>query len=248
MTNYSDLLNLLSGCLNILTVDDSEVILRLIKGTLSPIRAYKVYNASSAKEADCLLGKEIKFHACISDMGLNDINNNEFYLIEKYGKTIPFIVLTGRNDTPMGFKCREKDAHAIIQKETDETLLKIKTAVKYSAVRSRLDGELLKNHIDILMKAQPKNVSEWAREIGISDSRLRKAWQQAYERNPKHILFLHRLLNFVIQEDDLDEKEQNDNFNPDNQNYKAEYIQMMEYLNCNRSVLKKCGKTGDGFI
>jgi len=199
-------------------------------------------------EANALLDGGQPFHACIMDLGLTDIDGDELYLLKKFSSSMPFIVLTARHDTKRGFESKDEGARTLVEKETPATLLEVKSATSKNAIRARLDGEQLRHHIDVLMKVRPRNVSEWAAEIGVTDSRLRKAWQHAYRRNPKHVLFLHKLLRYAVHIDDPDKNEPGLGLRPDPQIDEAEYNRMLEYLHCNRTALKECGKSGGGFI
>ena len=37
----------------------------------------------------------LRFHACILDLGMNDIENDEFYILRQYAYHCPIVVLTG---------------------------------------------------------------------------------------------------------------------------------------------------------
>ena len=44
-----------------------------------------------------------------------------------------------------------------------------------------------------MKEEQPRNVSDWANRVGITDTYLRKLWSEHYFLTPKHVLFLYKL-------------------------------------------------------
>jgi CheY-like chemotaxis protein len=78
---------LFKNTVNVLVVDDMPVITGLVREFLELFNIYTVSTANSTREALDLIEKADKrYHACLFDLGMNDVAGNEFHLLDTYKK------------------------------------------------------------------------------------------------------------------------------------------------------------------
>ena len=110
---------LLKHSVNVLVVDDMQVFWTRVKGLLDIFGIYSVRIAESTREAlEIIKNSEKRFHACVLDRGMDDVERNEFHLLDTFGKTIPFIIMTAREEPDQTFQCGRRGAKAFIRKAT----------------------------------------------------------------------------------------------------------------------------------
>ncbi len=83
------------------------------------LKSYKLYNVtcvSTAKEANALLMSKKRFHVCLTDLGICDINNDEYYLLKKFSSRLPFIIMADKDSLKLGFEIRKLGAFGAIKK------------------------------------------------------------------------------------------------------------------------------------
>jgi DNA-binding NtrC family response regulator len=78
---------LFKNTVNVLVVDDMPLITRAVQEFLEMFKIYTVNTANSTKEAMDITEKtEKRYHACLFDLGMNDVACNEFHLLDTYKK------------------------------------------------------------------------------------------------------------------------------------------------------------------
>jgi DNA-binding NtrC family response regulator len=78
--------------IKILVVDDEFALVDLHLEHLTSYELYDVTCAYNATTADKILSSSKRFHVCMMDLGLYDMNNDEYFLIKKYSPRISFII------------------------------------------------------------------------------------------------------------------------------------------------------------
>jgi DNA-binding NtrC family response regulator len=110
---------ILKHTVNVLVVDDMFASWSRVRGLLDIFGIYSVHIAESAKTALKTINTSgRRFHACLLDRGINDMERNEFYLLDTFGKTIPFLIVTARDYSEETFTCGRKGALAYIRKDS----------------------------------------------------------------------------------------------------------------------------------
>lgn len=181
---------------NVLVVDDMPEILAMVEGLLDIFGIYAVHTAESTREALEIIAQcEDRFHACLFDLGMNDVESNEFHLLDKFGKTIPFIIMTATDDTEKAFECNKRGAKAFIKKATPSFNRKLVSSLDKFALLNMIcpgyaegDEGLLCRCVEALVETNPLQVNDWAREVDVLESKLRKEWKKQLVINPKHAL------------------------------------------------------------
>ena len=101
--------------IEVLIVDDDPCILDLHEECLSRYKMYSVSKASCAKEANEIFLSKRRIHVCLLDLGITDMDRDEYYLLKKFSLKTSFIVVTGRDSLEEGFKARNLGAYAAIK-------------------------------------------------------------------------------------------------------------------------------------
>lgn len=191
--------------IRLLAVDDEPSILNAYSEFLDSYKLYDVTCVSSAKEGANLLSSSKRFHVCISDLGILDIGNDEYYLIKTFSHKTVFIVVTARDDLDKGFQSKASGAFAVLRKSINFLSLDLVNMINEAYVRSimlpeRIDN--LKPVINEIVKAfclhKPATISKWAQHACVEARYLRKAWSDCYGYSPRYFLWLHRILADVL--------------------------------------------------
>lgn len=193
----------ITGLINLLVVDDDHSLLGLVKDIFSSIPLYTIHSATSYGEAFQLLRSGKRFHVCILDLGIYDIDNDEYILLKQYAHHCSIIILTGSRSPAKGAMCIQLGARAVIEKGADLKIFDLVEAVNINALINIVNfryhynsGETLSLATKILFEKKPKSVTAWADFMRISDRQLRNLWHANSGFSAKHILFL---FNFLLQ-------------------------------------------------
>jgi len=196
----------LEKTINILVVDDEDFQLALYKELLQDHRLLQIYTASTGREAEKILRGKTPVHMCFFDLGITDIDNDEYYLLKRYGQWLPFIIVSGASDMERAFEARAFGASKLIEKPIDveeDKFWNIFTDSFLNQVivpKSSLDKtHLLYECCRIVREEKPLNVSDWGRKAGIHASYLRRLWNDCYNASPKKVLFLYQLFNKALR-------------------------------------------------
>ena len=189
----------LSGTINLLVVEDEPYSLGSALEFLEsiPLISYKVVNSSSAALSEFKSGN--RYHVCITDLGISDVNGDEFFLVRQFSKMCSIIVLTGSKSPLKGAKCIQCGARAVIEKGTSFNLREyfniLKKCILLNIVDSRYNefcNDVLSPAVEVLFEKNPASVTEWADCLRISDRQLRNLWHNS-GFSAKHVLFLYGL-------------------------------------------------------
>lgn len=180
----------------VLVVDDMPELLCTMDAMLDIFQIYSVHTADSTRRAlEIIANSKERFHACLFDLGMSDVERNEFHLLDKFGTTIPFIVTTGMDDIEKAFECERRGAKAIIKKATVGFNKKLLSSLDRFALLNMLcprhvnsEDVFLARCVEALTKSNPEKVCDWAREANADGGRLRKEWKRQFGMTPKHAL------------------------------------------------------------
>ena len=187
--------------LNILIVEDDPLSRTLLCELLEPASCYAVHTATTNGKALELLRSGKRFHACIIDLGINDVEDDEFYLLRHYARHSSIIVLTGSPSPQKGAACIQLGARAVFEKGTTFNgrlfFQHLNRMVLINVVNHRFNewsGDTLNLATRTLFETNPRSVTDWAESMRITDRQLRNLWHSGLGFGAKHVLFLYNCL------------------------------------------------------
>lgn len=185
--------------ISILFIDDDPELLLLYKDIIKDHPLYNGMFASNADQAQNIIQND-KPHFCVLDLGINDIDQDEFYLIKKFSPRIPFIIISGSMDMERAFKATRLGAAGMIAKPPEFTLSKFWDTLADVFCNSVITPGLpananqqLKICCEAIKTVLPESVSEWAANVNISESYLRKLWSECFTTSPKYMLAKYKM-------------------------------------------------------
>jgi CheY-like chemotaxis protein len=184
-------------CIEILVVDDDPCILDLHEECLARHKMYNISKASCAKEANEIFLSERRIHVCLLDLGIADMDRDEYYLLKKFSTKTSFIVVTGRDSLEEGFKARNLGAYAAIKKpikfEEPSFIHNINDAflqTTFKKIAGENDKSVVVDAVNILMTDKPADMKIWTEMLNVDEGYLRKIWKRYFDCQPRHMLIL----------------------------------------------------------
>jgi DNA-binding NarL/FixJ family response regulator len=189
----------LERSIKILVVDDDWSIASAHTDILNFYKLYDVTGVTSAQKADEAMSSPARVHVCLLDLGLSDIDNDEYYLIKKYAPRISFIIVSARDSLQSGFRASTCGACAIVNKPVDFSKTDLVDLINSAFLRSLIIPDknkkcktVIKDAAEAFISTKPASVSEWAGRIGIEERYLRKVWAASFGYQPKYVIWLYR--------------------------------------------------------
>lgn len=190
----------LDGILNILLIEDDPISKSLIEDLLSVEPVYTVHSAQSSQKALELLKSGLRFHICLMDLGLSDVQNDEFFILKQYAQHCSIIVLTGSSSPTKGATCIKLGARGVFEKGSALNLKELLYSIHLNTLISIINHRFNEYNIDtinlatrILFEKKPATVTEWANYMRISDRQLRNLWHNGSGTSAKYTLYLYTL-------------------------------------------------------
>lgn len=187
----------LDGTLNLLVVDRDSRSRDMITRLVEPVSCYTVHTAGSSGEGLELLRSGKRFHGCTLELGMADVEQDEFYLLRQYGFHCSMIVVTGSTSPHKGAECIRLGARAVFEKGagfSDTVFLHtLERMILINIVNHRYNewvGDTLNTATRVLFERKPASVTGWADLLRISDRQLRNLWHTSCGFSAKHVLFL----------------------------------------------------------
>ncbi len=195
----------LNKTLNLLFIEDNNEFKDFILDLFEPVHLYTISTASSNTEALKYLRSGLRFHACILDLGMNDIENDEFYILRQYAYHCPIIVLTGSSSPNKGATCIQLGARAVLEKGASFDSREFFNIVSQNSILSIVNhrysefgADTLNFATKVLIEKKPQSVTEWAGHLRITDRQLRNLWHTGSGFSAKYILFIHNMLSSAL--------------------------------------------------
>ena len=136
----------LEKTIEILVLHDEPAILELYSEYLSLYKPYNVITASCSKEARAILLSNNRIRVCIMDVGLMDLNNDEYYFIKEFSSKTSFILVTGRDSLEAGFKAHSLGVCAVIKKPGNFETISIINEINNAFLQSIFMKETKENY------------------------------------------------------------------------------------------------------
>jgi CheY-like chemotaxis protein len=195
----------LDNILNILIIEDDPDSMALIKEILSEQSVFCIHSAMSSQEALNLLKSGKRFHICIMDLGLSDIQNDEFFILKQYAQHTSIIILTGSSSPQKGALCIKNGARGVFEKGTSLNIREFLMAIHHNTLISIINHRYNEYNPDtinlatkILFEKKPSSVTEWADYMKISDRQLRNLWHNGSGFSAKYTLSIYTLFSTVF--------------------------------------------------
>jgi DNA-binding NarL/FixJ family response regulator len=191
-----NLFSILRRTVNVLIVDDLPQVTFLLREHLESFEIYRVHTASCSKEAlDLIKTGKCRFHVCLMDLGLDDIEDNEFYLMDNFCNEIPFIVISGQEDTEKSFAAKNHGAMGYYRKDCSDFIRKVIAALNGQAIKNMIFPRNVESTnipmtkcMESLLSDMPEQIRDLAIQANISDRQLRYEWEENFGFCPKYSL------------------------------------------------------------
>ncbi|MFP4163558.1 MAG: hypothetical protein ACLFQB_06795 [Chitinispirillaceae bacterium] len=190
----------LDGTINLLFLDDQPLVLDLLEAIFEPVKLYSLHKAPTSKKALELLSSDTRIHACVMDLGVKDLDDDEFTILKRFGSGVSFIVLTGSHCPSKGFDAYRLGAKAVVEKSGHLEGTALLKAVNKHALENILNPHFHEQSEDtssistkMLLQHSPETVTRWAQQLGITDRQLRKIWKNSIGFSAKTSLFTFNL-------------------------------------------------------
>jgi CheY-like chemotaxis protein len=192
----------LERSIGICMVDDDPVILESYSKILRRYPLYDVTTSSNAFEANSILSSGRRFHVCIMDLGLTDIDNDEFYLVKTFSPATSFVVLAaGKDSIQAGFECGKYGTFSVFKKPVDfskiEFINTVNEAFIYSLVntgKEKYCKPVIEKIVESLIIFYPENINEWAYNACVTEQYLRRVWNTIYGYQPRYFLWFYKMM------------------------------------------------------
>ncbi|MBD3243573.1 MAG: response regulator [Chitinivibrionales bacterium] len=192
----------LRGSFRVLLVDRDERTLAKHQDIIEEIPLIEAHTARSAAEATRMLYDGRRWHAVVTDLGIDDINGDEYALMRRFGDEIPFVVCSSQASLEKGLECARFGARLIVQKHgavADRRRLKERVAycVQLSIINPAFrpgSTDSLSRATDALFTKCPQSVSEWSSMTHVTERELRYLWRKNSGAAVKEVLGMYHIV------------------------------------------------------
>lgn len=170
------------GPIRILVVDDYVEVREYATAMLAEFPLYDVNAVSTAAGAACRIAdKAAPVHVCLLDLGLADIQGDQFYLLRRYALRTAFIIVTGSGNAEDGYRARELGAVGLLLKPVSFISLPLHSLIAQAFLKAALgllDTANLKPTLlavsEVLLNRTPSTVQRWSEQCGVTHEYLRR--------------------------------------------------------------------------
>lgn len=192
----------LRGSFRVLLVDRDERTLAKHQDIIEEIPLIETYTARSASEAARMLRDGRRWHACVTDLGIDDLDGDEFALMRRYGDDVPFVVCSSQASLEKGLECARQGARLIVQKHGivgDRRRLKERVAycVQLSIINPAYrpgNTDSLSRATDALFTNCPRTVAEWSSMTHVTERELRYLFRKNNGAAVKEVLGMYHIV------------------------------------------------------
>jgi len=196
----------LNGLLNVLVIDpDASVKVRLYDPLFMQIPCCSVRYVTSNTEALQTLKSGKRFHVCITELAINDVEDDPFYILRHYSSHSSIAVVTSHTSAAAGAEAVHLGARAVFDKgdnfDREHFFHTFRRMALINVINCRFNeclGDTLTGATRTLFEKQPSTVTEWADYMKITDRQLRNLWHSGSGFGAKQMLFLHDCLSAAL--------------------------------------------------
>lgn len=116
-------------------------------------------------------------------------------------------IMTARDDIEKTFECGRRGAKAFVRKDSPKFKFTLISALNMFALPNIIrpgysegDPSLLCRSVDAMIKNNPPQVKDWAREVDILESKLWKEWKKQLGINPKYALCVFHVFSKIFNQ------------------------------------------------
>ena len=202
MVKFADPYAQLRGAFRVLVVDSDERTLERHQEMLENMPTVMAYTARTAEEAAQLLDDGRQWHACVMDLGIDDVDGDEYYLLREFSEHVPFVVCSAQASLEKGGECVRLGARHILKKHGLAALeARLQEYVAYCIIVAVINAEYqpfgrdsLSRATRALLDACPPSVTAWAGIVGVSTRELRYLWRRSAGAAAKDVLDLYHIV------------------------------------------------------
>lgn len=209
-----------NNMLNLLVVDNDPHSAEETGSLFSNISVYNVYTANTMADAVSMLKSQIKIHACIMELGLRDLDNDEYYILNHFRNFCPVMVFTKSDSPESGAKSILFGAREVVDKRESCDRRKLVEKVNVLTIKSILNpgynnacNETIDYATKLLFEKKPQTVTKWAEYLKITDRQLRNIWKKEHGHNAKSVLTFHNIFTCALKFHVLDKFDTKENVN-----------------------------------
>jgi CheY-like chemotaxis protein len=192
-------LSFLDRTVRVLAMDDDEMWLDLFQAAFASHPMYAFGRATTARQADALLKGEPHVRVCLCDLGVTDIDNDEFAIARRHGNTTACVVVSAREDAltrVFDAGAQHVVADATMRPADPFVLL---PRVNYWFERNLFGltvpgrgKQVLERLAELAIQHCPETVEQWHTSAGVSYSYLKALCTEHFGTQPEHVLYLCR--------------------------------------------------------
>ena len=187
----------LDDLLNLLIIDPDDEARSRLATLLAPARCFNIEQATSTGEALEKIRNGKRFHCCITELGMNDVDNDEFFIPRHYAHHSSIMILTASPSPVKGATCAWLGVWDVFEKGPQFNERAFFSALTNMLMinivnhrYSRYSNDTLNMATKTLLDSAPQSVTEWSDTMRITDRQLRNLWHTGSGFGAKHILFL----------------------------------------------------------
>jgi len=228
MTDILHLPDTLTCTVGLLIVDRDEGAYQLYHDYFSAYPWYEVRCVPLASHAKCCLTSDKRYHCCITELGIDDYNGDEFYLLKRFAPFVPFLVLSSRNSLEKGFALNNHGALAIEPKpvKQPERLVSLLNNLFLTCILTpgvtRSESSFIAHFIEVFQRHLPSDAKQWAEHSGLPLPVLRRHWERNFSVDPDDVVRVHQVyanaMRQTINSPDAYSGKQTSQFPADNHN------------------------------
>jgi hypothetical protein len=186
----------LNKTIAILLVDNAPGGMAQLNRELSVFEMFDVMAVQTALEAAEILSTK-RVHLCISELTVDDINNDPYFLPKTFSPITRFIAVSGKQSCSEGSRAACSGFVEVYDKPFKGQTMR--SAIFRNAIINILapsplssSSEAFFRSLSVLMDASPDKVEAWAHAIGIATCTLRELWDKRGIA-PKEAIFIWHL-------------------------------------------------------
>lgn len=194
-----DRFDFLKETLNLLIVDAYSATSPVsLEQLFRPFGCCRIHRAATNADALVLLRSGIRFHACCIELGMHDVDQDEFVLLRLYAHHSSIMVITSRNSAAKGAESILLGARAVFDRNESLDKKEVARVLAHQLLVNIVNHRYTSTATDsyshatrLLFEKNPQSVTEWAEHMHLSDRQLRNLWHAGSGFGAKHMLFLY---------------------------------------------------------
>jgi len=199
----------LHGSIRVLVADDDPHVTQLYGDLLGKCPFYEVFRARDAVEAESMLKEFYPVHVCLLDLGLRERENDQFYLLRRFGLDTVVIIVSGSDSLEMGYVAASLGARGTIHKTDLRQMMLVERINEKFLESIVLPGSLrddsgIVTAADAMKRYEINTVREWSVRSGVEEAYLEERYATVSKAPPETRLLLYRLYKAALTDKPAD--------------------------------------------